>query len=64
MQGLVDAMRDYQRMASQKLTDTALESILWNKIPFKLQREVKEITDGCVQELLQKLLRVESVVEE
>ena len=57
-------MRDYQRMAPQKLTDTVLESILWNKVPVKLQKEVKEITDGSVQELLQKLLKAESVVEE
>ena len=64
VQGLVDAMRDYQRMAPQKLTDAALESILWNKVPLKLQREVREITDGSVQELLQKLLHAEYVVEE
>lgn len=64
VRGLVDAMRDYQRMASQKLTDTVLESILWNKVPLELQQEVKEITDGSVQELLQKLLRAESVVAE
>ena len=64
VQGLVDAMRDYQCMAPQKLTDTVLESILWNKVPVKLQREVKEITDGSVQELLQRLLKAESIVEE
>ena len=64
VKGLVDAMRDYQRMAPQKLTDTVLESILWNKAPVKLQREVKEITDGSVQELLQQLLKAESVVGE
>ena len=29
VQGLVDAMRDYQRIAPQKLTDTVLESILY-----------------------------------
>ena len=57
-------MRDYQRMAPQKLTDTVLESILWNKVPVRLQKEVKEITDGSVQELLQKLLKAESVIEE
>jgi len=51
-------------MAPQKLTDVALESILWNKVPLKLQREEREITDGSVQELLQKLLHTESVVEE
>jgi len=64
VQGLVDAMCDYQRMAPQKLTDTVLESILWNKVPVKLQQEVKEITDGSLQELLQKILKAESVVEE
>jgi len=47
-QGLLDAMRDYQRMAPQKLSDETLESILWNKVPTELQKEVKEITDGSV----------------
>ena len=64
-QGLVTAMREYQRMAPQKLTDVCLESILWNKAPVELQREVKEITtDGSVHELLQKLLRAEAVIQE
>ena len=63
VQELVDVKRHYQRMAPQKLTDTVLESILWNKLLVKLQKEVKEITDGSVQELLQKLLKAESVVE-
>ena len=57
-------MRDYQQMAMQKVIDTVLESILWNKVPIKLQRELKEIPDGSVQELLQRLLKAESVVEE
>ena len=64
VQGLVDAMRDYQRMAPQKLRDETLESILWNKVPIELQQEIKEITDGSVQELLQKLLRAETVLAE
>ena len=64
VQGLVDAMRDYQRMAPQKLRDETLESILWNKVPLELQQEVREITDGSVQELLQKLLKAESVIAE
>lgn len=64
VQGLVDAMRDYQRMAPQKLRDETLESILWNKVPIELQQEVREITDGSVQELLQKLLRAETVLAE
>ena len=57
-------MRDYQRMAPTKLTDETLESILWNKAPVELQREVREIPDGSVQELLQRLLRAEEVVAE
>ena len=64
-QGLVAAMREYQRMAPKKLTDVCLESILWNKGPVELQREVEEITtDGSVHELLQKLLRAETVIQE
>ena len=57
-------MRDYQRMAPHKLTDGTLESILWNKVPIELQQEVKEITDGSVQELLQRLLRAEAALAE
>ena len=57
-------MRHYQLMAPQKLTNTVLESILWNKVLVKLQKEMKEITDRSVQELLQKLLKAESIVEE
>ena len=63
-QGLLNAMREYQRMAPEKLGDSILESILWNKVPIELQQEVKEITDGSVQELLLKLLRAESAVAE
>ena len=57
-------MRDYQRMAPTKLTDEVLESILWNKAPIELQKEIKEITVGSVQELLHKLLRAEATVQE
>ena len=58
-------MREYQRIAPHKLTDVCLESILWNKVPVELQKEVKEITtDGSVQELLQKLMQAEAVVQE
>ena len=63
-QGLLNAICEYQRMAPEKLSDSILESILWNKVPIELQQEVKEITDGSVQELLMKLLRAESVVAE
>ena len=44
------------------LKDSVLESILWNKAPISLQQEIKEITVGSVQELLQKLLHAESAV--
>ena len=65
VQGLLNSMREYQRMAPLKLTDGVLESILWNKVPVELQKEVKEITtDGSVQELLHKLLRAEAVIQE
>ena len=64
-QSLLTAMREYQRIAPHKLTDVCLESILWNKVPVELQKEVKEITtDGSVQELLQKLMQAEAVVQE
>ena len=63
-QGLLNAMRDYQRMAPEKLTDATMESILWNKVPIALQQELKEIPDGSVQELLQKLLRAETTLQE
>lgn len=36
-QGLLNARRDYQRMAPEKLTDATMESILWNKVPLELQ---------------------------
>ena len=52
VQGLMSAMKDYQRMAPGMLKDTVLESILWNKAPVSLQQEIKEITVGSVQELL------------
>ena len=48
----------------QKLRDETLESIPWNKVLVELQQEVKEITDGSVQELLQKLLKAETVLAE
>ena len=63
-QGLLDAMRDYQRMAPRKLNDETLESILWNKVPIELQKELGEIPDGFVQELLQRVLCAEMVIQE
>ena len=44
-------MRDYQRLAPNKLTDDVLESTLWNKVPVELQKEVKEFSDSSVQAL-------------
>ena len=51
-------------MAPEKLADTPMESILWNKVPIALQQELKEIPDGSAQELLQKLLRTETTLQE
>ena len=64
VQGLLESMRDYQRMAPQKLSDANLESILWNKVPIRLQKEVGQMTEGSLQELFQKLLKAEEVVKE
>ena len=37
-------MRDYQRKWTQKLSDANLESMLWNKVRVKLQKEVGQMT--------------------
>ena len=63
-QGLLNAMRDHQRMAPEKLMDATMESILWNKVPLEPQQELEEIPDGSVQKLLQKLLRAEATIQE
>ena len=64
VQGLLESMRDYQCMAPQKLSDANLESILWNKVPIKLQKEGGQMTEGSLQKLFQKLLKAEEVVKE
>ena len=64
VQGLLEAMKDYQRKAPDQLSNDNLISILWNKVPFKLQKEVGEINNWSLQELLQQLLRAEAQVEE
>ena len=64
VQGLLEAMKDYQRMAPDQLSNDNLISILWNKVPFKLQKEVGEVKDWSLQELLQRLLRAEARAEE
>ena len=63
-QGLLEAMKDYQRMAPDQLSNNNLMSILWNKVPFNLQKEVGEIKDWSLQDLLQSLLRAEARVAE
>ena len=50
VQGLLEAMKDYQRKAPDQLSNDNLISILWNKVPFKLQKEVGEIKDWSLQE--------------
>ena len=62
VQGLLEAMKDYQQMAPDKLSNDNLISILWNKVLFKLQKEVGKIKDWSLQELLQRLLRAEASV--
>ena len=64
MQGLLEAMKDYQRKAPDHLLNDNFISILWNKVPLKLQKEVGEVKDWSLQELLQRLLRADSRVEE
>lgn len=63
VQGLVDAMQGYQCMAPQKLTDTVLESILWTKVPVKLQKELKEITDGASEKIVEGRISSERMRE-
>ena len=38
--------------------------MLWNEVPVALQHELKEIPDGSVHELLQRLLRAETTLKE
>ena len=64
VQGLLEAIKDYQRMAPDQISNDNLISILWNKVPIKLQKEVGEIKDWSLQELLHRLLRAEARVAE
>ena len=57
VQALLEAMREYQRLAPEKLSDANLESILWNKVPVALQKEVGEIKEWPLQECFQRLLK-------
>ena len=64
VQALLEGMREYQRLAPDKLSDTNLESILWNKVPVTLQKEVGEMKEWSLQELFQRLLKAEARVQE
>ena len=64
VQGLLEAIKDYQIMAPDQISNDNLISILWNKVPIKLQKEVGEIKDWSLQELLHCLLRAEATVAE
>jgi len=43
VQGLFNAMREYQCKAPLKLMNKVLELVLWNKVPVELQTEVKRL---------------------
>ena len=64
VQALLEAMREYQRLAPEKLSDANLESILWNKVPVALQKEVGEMKEWPLQECFQRLLKAEARVQE
>ena len=49
VKGLLGSMKDYQRKAPDQLTDDNLLSILWNKAPYRLQKEVGDIKDWSLQ---------------
>ena len=57
-------MHNYQCMVPHKLTDETLESILGNKVPLELQKELGKIPNDSVQDLLQRLLLAEMVIQE
>ena len=64
VKGLLESMKDYQRMALDQLSDDNLLSILWNKAPYRLQKEVGDIKDWSLQELFERLLRAEARIAE
>ena len=53
-------------MAPSKLSDVNLESILWNKVPYAMQREAGEMKQWTLKfnEPFQRLLKEESWVLE
>ena len=61
----MDLRKDYWKQHKiifpTKLTDETPESIPWNKASVELQKEVRVIPDGSVQELLQQLLRAKAL---
>ena len=60
VQGLLEAIK----IPPDQISNDNLISILWNKVPIKLQKEVGEIKDWSLQELLYCLLRAEARVAE
>ena len=64
VKGLLGSMKDYQRMAPEQLSDDNLLSILWNKAPYRLQKEVGDIKDWSLQELFERLVRAEARLTE
>ena len=53
IQGLLEAIKDYQQEVLDQLSNDNLISILCNKVPFKLQKEIGEIKDWSLQVLFQ-----------
>ena len=53
MQGLLEAMKVYQCMVPDQLSNDNVISILQNKVPFKLQKEVEEIKDWSAAAFLE-----------
>ena len=51
-------------MAPVQLSDDYLLSILWNKAPYQLQKEVGDIKDWSLQKLFEQLLRAEARIAE
>jgi len=49
VQGLLEAMKDYQQMAPDQLSNDNLIFILWNKVPIKLQGDQGLVTAGIAE---------------
>ena len=64
VQALLEAMKEYQCLAPEKLSDANHESILWNQVPIVFQKEVGEMKEWSLQEVFQRLLKAEAWVIE